>query len=189
MSLAIQERQAFFERALPISVEAYHLLYKQGLISEKTELLEGVVIEKMPKDPIHANLVTLLASYLYEAIKNEYQLRQENPINTGFSEPEPDIAIVPKGDYSSAHPTEALLVIEVANSSIALDRAKASIYAKANIPEYIIANLQNKILEVYSSPIDGKYSFTKILQADEVFTSTIVSNVSFSLSVFLTQNS
>ena len=59
MSFAIQERQAFFEKAVPISVEAYHLLYKQGLISEKTELLEGVVIEKMPKDPIHANLVTL----------------------------------------------------------------------------------------------------------------------------------
>ena len=189
MSFAIQERQAFFEKAVPISVEAYHLLYKQGLISEKTELLEGVVIEKMPKDPIHANLVTLLASFLYEAINNEYQLRQENPINTGFSEPEPDIAIVPKGDYSTAHPTEALLVIEVANSSIAIDRAKASIYAKANIPEYIIANLQNKILEVYSNPVDGKYSFTKILQADERFISTNVSNISFSLNDFLSSNS
>lgn len=133
--------------------------------------------------------MTLLASFLYEAIKNEYQLRQENPINTGFSEPEPDIAIVPKGDYSSAHPTEALLVIEVANSSIALDRAKASIYAKANIPEYIIANLQNKILEVYSNPVDGKYSFTKILQTDERFISTNVSNISFSLNDFLSSNS
>lgn len=187
MSFALQERQAFFERAVPISVEAYHLLYKQGLISEKTELLEGVVIEKMPKDPIHAEIVRRIFEYL-EQIKSVKVLK-EDPINLGFSEPEPDIAIVPKGDYSSAHPTEALLVIEVANSSIALDRAKASIYAKANIPEYIIANLQNKILEVYSSPVDGKYSFTKILQVDEVFTSTIVSNVSFSLSVFLTQNS
>jgi Uma2 family endonuclease len=189
MSFAIQERQAFYEKAVPISVEAYHFLYKQGLISEKTELLEGVVIEKMPKDPIHANLVTLLASYLYEAIKNEYQLRQENPINTGFSEPEPDIAIVPKGDYASAHPTEALLIIEVANTSIALDRAKASIYAKANIPEYIIVNLQNKILEVYANPFEGKYSLTKILQIDEKFTSSKLTNITFSLSDFISPNS
>ena len=49
MSFALQERQAIFERAFPISVEAYHFLYKQGLISEKTELLEGVVIEKNAK--------------------------------------------------------------------------------------------------------------------------------------------
>lgn len=185
MSFALQERQAIFERAFPISVEAYHFLYKQGLISEKTELLEGVVIEKMPKDPIHANLVTLLTHFLYEIIKNKFQLRQENPINTGFSEPEPDIAIVPNGDYSTSHPTEAKLVIEVANTSISLDRAKSYIYAKANIPEYIIINLQNNILEVYKTPLDGKYSFTKILQKDERFISDTIPEITFSLNDFL----
>ncbi|MBK8394645.1 MAG: Uma2 family endonuclease [Leptospiraceae bacterium] len=185
MSFALQDRQAIFERAFPISVEAYHFLYKQGLISEKTELLEGVVIEKMPKDPIHANLVTLLTHFLYEIIKNKFQLRQENPINTGFSEPEPDIAIVPNGDYSTSHPTEAKLVIEVANTSIALDRAKSYIYAKANIPEYIIINLQNNILEVYKTPLDGKYSFTKILQKDERFISDTIPEIAFSLNEFL----
>jgi len=187
MSLAMQEQQAIFERAFPISVEAYHLLYKQGLISEKTELLEGVVVEKMPKDPIHANVVTLLAAYLYQELKNKYQLRQENPINTGFSEPEPDIAIVPNGDYSTAHPKQALLIVEVANSSIALDRAKSYIYAKANINEYIIINLQNNILEVYKTPVEGKYSFTKILQKDERFISDIIPEIAFTLNDFLPQ--
>jgi Uma2 family endonuclease len=187
MSFALQEHQAFFERAVPISVEAYHLLYKQGLISEKTELLEGVVIEKMPKDPIHAEIVRRIFEFL-EKVKS-FKVLKEDPINLGFSEPEPDIAIVPKGDYSTAHPKEALLVIEVANSSIALDRAKSSIYAKANIPEYIIVNLQNNILEVYMTPVDGKYTFTKILQKDENFISTKIPNVSFSLNDFLPQNS
>lgn len=187
MSLALKDRQAIFERAFPISVEAYHFLYKQGLISEKTELLEGVVIEKMPKDPIHANLVTMLAHFLYETIKNKFQVRQENPINTGFSEPEPDIAIVANGDYSTSHPREAKLVIEVANTSIALDRAKSYIYAKAKIEEYIIINLQNNILEIYTNPMDGKYSYTKILQKEEVFTSTVISEISFSLNDFLSK--
>jgi Uma2 family endonuclease len=181
MNTAFLERQAIFERAFPISVEAYHFLYEQGLISEKTELLEGVVIEKMPKDPIHANAVTKLAYFLYEVLKNKFQLRQENPINTGFSEPEPDIAIVPNGDYSNAHPTEAFLIIEVANTSLALDRAKSSIYAKAGIPEYIIVNLQNQILEIYTAPIDGKYSYMKVFQKDEKFTSTSIPSISFSL--------
>lgn len=183
MSLALKDRQAIFERAFPISVEAYHFLYKQGLISEKTELLEGVVIEKMPKDPIHAEIVRKIFEFL-EKVKS-YKVLKEDPIDLGFSEPEPDIAIVPNGDYSTYHPKEAILVIEVANTSIALDRAKSYIYAKANIVEYIIINLQNSILEIYTNPMDGKYSYTKILQKEEVFTSTVISEISFSLNDFL----
>ena len=51
------------------------------------------------------------------------------------SEPEPDAAIVPAGDYDHAHPTTALLVIEIADSSLARDRRKAGLYAAAGIPE------------------------------------------------------
>ena len=185
MSITILENQAVSERAFPLSVEAYHFLFKEGLISEKTELLEGVVVEKMPKDPLHANIVTKLSFFLYEKLKNKFQIRQENPIRTGFSEPEPDIAIVPNGDYSSTHPSEALLVIEVANTSLGIDRAKTSIYANANIPEYIIFNLQNKVLEIYSAPVEGKYSLTKILQKEEKFSSQSISEISFSLNDFL----
>ncbi len=183
MSNAIQERLAIFERAFPISVDAYHLLYKQGFISEKTELLEGVVIEKMPKDPIHAEIVRRVFEHL-KTVKS-FKVLKEDPINTGFSEPEPDISIVPNKDYSSAHPTLAFLIIEVANTSLALDRTKANIYAKANVPEYIIINLQNNILEVYTNPIDGKYSLTKVLQKEELFYSVIIPEVSFALVNFL----
>jgi len=183
MSIALLANKAVWERATPISIEAYHLLHKEGLISEKTELLEGVVIEKMPKDPIHAELVRRI----YEYIKNKtnFKVLKEDPISTGFSEPEPDIAIVPLGDYSKSHPKEALVVIEVANTSLGIDRAKAPIYAKANIPEYIIMNLQNNILEYYSKPSEGNYSFTKIFQKDEYFSSTSVPEVAFKLDDFL----
>jgi Uma2 family endonuclease len=183
MSIASQERQAIFERAFPISVEAYHLLCNNGFISERTELLEGVVIEKMPKDPIHSEVVRRVFDYLKKV--KSFKILKEDPINTGFSEPEPDISVVPNGDYSIAHPREAMLVIEVANTSLALDRAKSFIYAKASIPEYIIINLQNNILEVYMTPIDGKYFFTKILQKEEIFISTIIPEISFALNGFL----
>jgi len=56
------------------------------------------------------------------------------PAVTEFT-PEPDAAIVPAGDYDHAHPTTALLVIEVADSSLARDRRKAGLYAAAGIPE------------------------------------------------------
>jgi Uma2 family endonuclease len=185
MNLAILENPAVYKRTFPISIEAYHLLYEQGFISEKTELLEGVVVEKMPKDPIHSNIVTQLAYFLYDRLKGKFQVRQENPISTGFSEPEPDIAIVSVADYSFFHPNEALLVMEVANTSLAIDRSKSFIYAKANIPEYIIINLVNNTLEIYSSPVEGKYSITKILQKEDEFASLVIPEISFFLKNFL----
>ena len=184
MSALLQNKE-LWERATPLTIEAYHLLYKEGLIPEKTELLEGVVIQKMPKDPIHAELVTNLTFYLYEQLKNKFQIRQENPIGAEFSLPEPDIAIVPIDDYSKSHPKSALVVIEVANSSLQIDRAKSSIYAKIGVPEYIIVNLQNLILEYYSSLSGEKYSFTEILQKNETFTSTTIPEISFRLEDFL----
>lgn len=53
--------------------------------------------------------------------------------------PEPDVAVVPgqNRDYANAHPKTALLVVEVADSTLAQDRlTKAAIYAAAGIPEY-----------------------------------------------------
>ncbi len=60
------------------------------------------------------------------------------------SEPEPDIAAVPgrARDYSRAHPVRSALVVEVAETSLAHDRAyKGSLYAL------------DRVLEVYRQPI------------------------------------
>lgn len=79
------------------------------------------------------------------------------PLNlTPVSQPEPDIAVV-KGsarDYAVAHPTTALLVVEVAESTLAFDRGeKASLYAGAGISEYWVLNLVARRLEVSRDPI------------------------------------
>lgn len=71
------------------------------------------------------------------------------------SEPEPDAAVVrgaPR-DYVDTHPTTALLVVEVADTPLDLDRGKkAGLYAKAGIPEYWIVNLVEPVLEVHRDP-------------------------------------
>jgi Uma2 family endonuclease len=71
------------------------------------------------------------------------------------SEPEPDLAVViglPR-DYRDNHPTSAELVVEVADTTLVLDREpKGSLYARAGIPEYWILNLVDRLLEVYRDP-------------------------------------
>jgi Uma2 family endonuclease len=71
------------------------------------------------------------------------------------SEPEPDLAVVAgrPSDYRHAHPTRPVLVIEVAESSVASDRIhKGSLYARGMIQEYWIVNLVDRVLEVYRDP-------------------------------------
>src|SRR3972149_2531438 len=71
------------------------------------------------------------------------------------SEPEPDVAVVPgtARDYRAGHPTHAVLVVEVAESSLRRDREdKGSLYARAGIADYWIVNLVDRVLEVVREP-------------------------------------
>jgi len=73
-----------------------------------------------------------------------------------FLEPEPDVAVVPgtARQYWHAHPSRPVLIVEVADSSVALDREhKASLYARAGVPDYWIVNVDEGPLEVHRQPV------------------------------------
>src|SRR5207247_10762187 len=85
-----------------------------------------------------------------------WEVRTEGPIGLDYdSEPEPDVAIVPGSpdDYSRAHPSRPVLTVEVAESSLGIDRQrKGSLYARAGLPDYWILNRVDSVLEVYREP-------------------------------------
>lgn len=169
MSIAILEKESVRELVLPLSRKIYHELGNMGALPEKTELLEGVVIYKMPKNPKHTEILQRLFKLFYEYFHNKYEIRKEEPLVLGESEPEPDLAIVDKKEsgYFEIHPDFAHLVIEVANTSLALDRSKARVYANAKIPEYWIINLVENLIEVYRSPIQNEYKEKLLYRMDE----------------------
>ena len=87
----------------------------------------------------------------------EHVVRSQSPLALGDrSEPEPDIAVV-RGkmrDFSREHPTTALSVIEVSDSTLEFDRVtKSSLYAKFGIPHYWVLNLRDRCLEIFQSPV------------------------------------
>jgi Uma2 family endonuclease len=71
------------------------------------------------------------------------------------SEPEPDIAVVrgnPR-DYIFAHPSNAVLLVEISDSTLDYDRRrKGPVYARADVPAYWIVNLVDRVVEVYREP-------------------------------------
>ena len=92
------------------------------------------------------------------------------PLNLGLdSEPEPDLAIVRRDplNYVEGHPTSAVLLVEIAHSSLRHDRRKAKTYAAAGIEEYWISDVVRGVLEVYREPVDGNYRTRQVLHRGE----------------------
>ncbi len=136
---------------------------------ERVELLQGVLVEMTPPGPSHASVVDRLTAVLVVAVRDRGIVRVQNPLAlSDDSEPEPDVAIVPPGDYSEEHPSRALLVTEVAEASLNKDRnVKRRLYARAGVPEYWIVNLVDNVVEVHTDPLDDDYARTRRFQHGE----------------------
>ena len=167
---------------LPIhrfTVQQYHLLGETGVLTpeDRVELLEGWIVEKMNQKPAHGFAVRYLNNCLNSVLSGAWLVQCQLPITTDRSEPEPDLAVV-RGvhtDYRERHPSgnDCELVIEVADTSVMKDRAKASIYARSGVREYWIVNLIENQLEVYSDSDGTAYKESKLFQANETIETAI----------------
>ena len=100
-----------------------------------------------------------------------------------FSEPEPDFVVAPPADYDTDHPAEAHLIIEVAESSLALDRGKKlRLYASCAVPEYWVVNLPERCIEVYTGPVPGAYSRVERYERGQSIRLVAFPDVSFAVS-------
>jgi Uma2 family endonuclease len=157
-----------------ITRERYWQLVADGVIGpdDRVELLEGVIVAMSPQNPPHAGVVGKLTEWLGGVVRPQATLRVQLPLElSALSVPEPDVAVVPghPEDYMTAHPTTALLVVEVADSSVIQDRlTKAAIYAAAGIAEYWLVNLRARAVEVHRAPLAGdrRYTDVRISRAD-----------------------
>lgn len=138
---------------------------------ERVELIEGVVVDMSPQKSFHATAISLIEEILRSVFRSGYIVRTQMPLALDeHSEPEPDVAVVPgqARDYTHAHPTMAALVVEVADTTLRLDRKiKQAVYARNDIAEYWIVNLQDHCLEVYRNPQGEQYQSQTVLQRGE----------------------
>ncbi len=145
--------EAAFAHRAPISVAMYHEMIDAGVLSEKArvELIEGELVAVSPASRAHVYAVQALLRSLYDGLGREWVILPGGPMTLARSEPEPDIVIVRREVFDQAprHPTTASLVIEVAKSSLYLDRALAATYAEAGVPDYWIVDVEHRQVEVY----------------------------------------
>jgi Uma2 family endonuclease len=152
--------------------EEYERMAEAGFFHSeaRVELIDGIVYDMAPQGSFHSTAFRLAEDAL-RLVFPDLEVRGQLPLALGEdSEPEPDLAVVPGGprDYTHAHPTMALLVVEVADQSLLHDqRMKVPIYALHGIPECWILNLRNKTLEVFRDPSGETYRTKLILRAGD----------------------
>ena len=165
--------------------EYYRMAELGWFRGKRVFLLSGEIFEMAGQGNWHSVAIGKGLDVLRNVFPPErFWVRPQLPLDLddGTSEPEPDLAVVPgKPDDYRTHPSTALLIIEVSDTSLALDRRKKSpYYAAAQVPEYWIVNLYDRQLEVHRQPVldaaypwqdDGpplaRYTDTQVLKLDQ----------------------
>ena len=156
---------ARFER-FRLSRDRYHQMIESGIFGEdeRIELIEGGLVTMSPIGAEHSGIVDQLSEILVDQLARRAVVKVQGPIQLDdHSEPEPDVVLSkPRRDYykrSLPQPADVLLVIEVADSSLAYDRTvKMPLYAQAGIAEAWIINLIDRWIEVYRDPSPAGYT-------------------------------
>jgi Uma2 family endonuclease len=136
----------------------YERLVEAGFFSpgDRVELLGGHLVVAEPQGSGHFATIRAVEEALRAAFGRGWEVRAQGPLALDDdSEPEPDVAVVPGSflDYTLQHPSRPVLVVEVSESSLTLDREhKGSVYARAGVADYWIVNLIDRVLEVHREP-------------------------------------
>jgi len=160
---------------------------------EPIELIAGRLIVAEPKHPPHAVATELTAAALRTAFGSGWTVRIQEPVALdASSEPEPDVAVVrgePR-DYLAGHPAHPVLVVEIADSSLRLDRGlKARRYARARLADYWIVNLVDRVVEIHRDPrLEGRrwtYTARHIVRPGETLSPLAEPHVTIAVSDLL----
>lgn len=146
-----------------LSVAQYEKMIDHGVLTkrDKIELIEGLLVERLPKTQIRHMTRTRIHGELVRGTEDGWLSAQKCPVLLARSEPEPDIMVM-RGPISNYHrrkpnPADVALVVEVSDLLYARDVARLPMFAEAGIPAYWIANIPDRKIEVYADPVGTEY--------------------------------
>lgn len=139
------------------TAEEYHRMGEAGILrdDDRVELIEGELIVMSPIGLRHGACVIRLTREFVTRLGRAAVVSPALPVRLfPDTEPQPDIALLRSRSDDYAHvapqPADALLVVEVADTSYRYDRhVKLPLYARAGVPEYWIVDLRHDVVEVY----------------------------------------
>lgn len=176
-------------RAMPMLRSTYHRLGELGEYEgRRVQLICGTIIDMSPMGSPHANAIRVLNRYFVTHAPESIDVMVQLPLAVAEdSEPEPDFAFVSAANISDVdHPASALLVVEIADSSLKLDLGpKVQLYAQCGVPEYWVIDLKSRVTVVHTSPRRRKYARVQRISWASWLTSKTVSGLEVRLAEVL----
>ncbi len=176
-----------------LDVGAYYKMADAGILERgaRVELIDGEIIDMPAIGSPHAAVTNRLCRMLVRAVDDATALvNVQSPLRLdAYNEPEPDLLVLrPRDDgYRTSHPSAAdvLLLVEVADSSLAYDRgAKLGLYATFEVPEVWIVDIAGAAIEVFREPRQGTYA-SSARQASGVLSPLLVPGIAIDIAALV----
>lgn len=159
-----------------LTVADFRRMGEAGILGpdDRVELIAGEIIDMSPIGSLHAAIVARLAKVFTHALGEAAIVWTQNPLALDdASQPQPDVAILrPRADfYATAHPGpgDVLLVVEVADTTLALDLGlKVPLYAAAGVPETWVIDAATRRTHRFRRPAAGSYTERDVIEPDGV---------------------
>jgi Uma2 family endonuclease len=148
-----------------LSTAEYDRVVDSGALDGlRVELLDGLLVDMTPQGERHAR-VTQRVMQLCRERMDVVRVQMPLAVAEGWT-PEPDLALAEQSPDPDRHPTTALLVVEVAVSSQAIDRRKATVYARAGVPRCWLVDLPARTVIEHTEPSPDGYRVVAALTDD-----------------------
>jgi Uma2 family endonuclease len=175
------------------TVDDYSRMEDAGILrpEDRVELIRGEIVKMSPIGPRHMAAVDKANRTFVRLAGDDAIVRIQGAVVLDrFSAPEPDIVLLrPRDDfYASRHagPPDILLIIEVADTSLAFDTTlKAGLYAILKVPEYWIADLQENRLLCYSEPQKDSYRLVREFHRGDMVAPLLLPNCRLNADILL----
>lgn len=135
----------------------------------RVELVEGDVLAVAAMLPGHARAVRSLRRAAYELDATLWAIGSQEPVRlSDLSEPEPDLWIARGGDDAFAHrhpsPADLVLVIEVSDTSLVLDReVKLPVYAASGVPEAWLVSIPERLVTSHRGAMQAERRYREVV--------------------------
>ena len=176
-----------------LTVDDYHRMAKAGILHEddRVELIDGELIEMAAIGSHHFACVNRATRLFSQQAAGRFIVSIQNPVRLSrYSEPEPDVVLLRRrdDDYESAlpGPTDILLVMEVADTTLGYDRrVKLPLYAAAGIADVWLVNLPRRSVEVHREPQGNRYQQVSVYRRGEHISPLLLPEVAVPVAALL----
>ncbi len=175
------------------TVDEWDELDRLGFFHEeaRVELIEGEIIDMAPIGDRHAACVDRLTRLAVLRADGLATVRVQGPVRPSrYSEPQPDVALLVLRDdfYATGKPgpADTLLVVEVADTTLAFDRdRKGPMYAAAGLPEYWVVDVANEVVLVFTDPGPDGYRTSSTARTGDSLVPRALPQVTFTVAEVL----